>query len=921
MRAFVSYLVLGSSLVAQTTPEGIEFFEKKIRPVFAAKCYSCHNSKMPTPLGGLRVDTRDALLKGGDSGKVIVPGDPASSRLVQAVSYKHELKMPPTGKLTDEQIADLEAWVKMGAPDPRTGDAPPQVTKKGIDFTEARKFWAFHPVQRPAIPAVKNKKWVQSPVDAFLLAKLEQQGLEPASPAERRALIRRVTFDLIGLPPTAAETQAFVDDKTPDAFKKVVERLLASPHYGERWARHWLDLVRYAETNGHEYDNDKWEPWRYRDYVIRSFNEDIPYDQFVREHIAGDLLPTKRVRKDGGSLESPLGTTHLWFNEVLNSATDSEKSRADDVDNQIDVASKAFLGLTVACARCHDHKFDPIPTADYYSLAGVFHSTDIREATLDTPERTAKINELSRRIRELNRELPPGTPTKATITYRDEDKIFERFNEGSFGKWVSQGIAFGERPVNDAVDSRSAGSDVFSGTLTSPKFKTGKELFLHVRIGGTKADPTLKERGRLRFTIVADGYKGQHIVPDGGPMKWKTLRLTFERERICYFEIVDRSRDGHIVVDEIVFSSSQKPPETIDTPGTGPEIPEGLLSKRRELEAQVPDSEFAMIAEDRNPHDVRLHIRGNHKNLGDPVPRHFLQVVAGENQPSIESGSGRLQIARWMASKDNPLTARVMVNRIWKHHFGNGIVRSTDNFGKMGEPPSHPELLDYLAGEFMSSGWSVKAIHRMIVLSSAYQMSSLASESAAKVDPSNKLLQHMPVRRLEAEAIRDSVLATAGTLDETLYGPSVPPHISQYQDGRGKPKTGPLDGAGRRSIYIQVRRNFMTPLFVAFDYPSPISAIGTRTVSTVPSQALMMMNNEFIAQQASKWADRVIGETADANQRVQQMYNTAFARPAEPNEVTSILSFVKAQGARPEQAVWSDVAHVLFNSAEFLYVP
>jgi hypothetical protein len=295
--------------------------------------------------------------------------------------------------------------------------------------------------------------------------------------------------------------------------------------------------------------------------------------------------------------------------------------------------------------------------------------------------------------------------------------------------------------------------------------------------------------------------------------------------------------------------------------------------------------------------------------------------VAGENQPAVESGSGRLQIARWMASKDNPLTARVMVNRIWKHHFGNGIVRSTDNFGKMGEAPSHPELLDYLASEFMSSGWSVKAMHRMILLSSAYQMSSLGSEAASKADPTNKLLQHMPVLRLEAEAIRDSILATSGTLDGTLFGPSIPPHISQYQDGRGKPKTGPLDGAGRRSIYIQVRRNFMTPLFLAFDYPTPISAIGSRTVSTVPSQALMMMNNEFVAQQASKWAERVISETPDATQRVQQMYVTAFARPAEPSEVASILSFIKAQGARQEQAVWSDVAHVLFNSAEFLYVP
>lgn len=919
MRAIVSWLILGGSLAsAQTTPEGIEFFEKKIRPVLAGKCYACHNAKMKTPLGGLRLDSREALLHGGDSGKAIVPGDPGASRLIQAISYKHDLKMPPTGKLADEQISDFEAWVKMGAPDPREGDPKPVAAKKNYDFTEGRKFWAFQPVKRPPIPSIKNKAWVTSPVDAFLLVRLEQQDLTPASPADKRVLIRRVTFDLTGLPPSPAEVQAFVDDISPGAFRKVVERLLASPHYGERWARHWLDLVRYAETNGHEYDNDKWEPWRYRDYVIRAFNEDIPYHQFVREHIAGDLLATKRLRSDGGAFESPLGTTHLWFNEVLNSATDSEKSRADDVDNQIDVASKAFLGMTVACARCHDHKFDPIPTADYYALAGVFHSTDIREATLDSPDRTAKINDLSRRIRDLN--LPAAEPAKAEIKYRTEDKIFEQFNTSSFGKWVSQGAAFGQKPAQGAADSRSAGSDVFSGTLTSAKFKTGKELFLHVRIGGTKADPLLKERGRLRFTIVADGYKGQHIVPDGEPMKWKTLRLTFERERICYFEIVDRARDGHIVVDEIVFSASKEPPETIAAPVAPAVIPEDVISKRREFELQVPDSEFAIIAEDREPHDVRLHIRGNHKNLGDPVPRRFLQVVAGEKQPPVASGSGRLQIAEWMASAGNPLTARVMVNRIWKHHFGSGIVRSTDNFGKMGEAPSHPELLDYLASEFVASGWSIKAMHRLIVLSSAYQMASTGSEHAASIDPSNKLLQHMPVRRLEAEAIRDSILATAGTLDTKLFGPSIPPHISQYQDGRGKPKTGPLDGAGRRSIYVQVRRNFMTPLFLAFDYPSPISAIGARTVSTVPSQALMMMNNEFIAQQAAKWAERAIGES-DPARRVDQMYLAAFARAPEASETASILSFVKAQAARPEPEVWADVAHVLFNSAEFLYVP
>ena len=929
----VSILILGASLgAAEPTSEQIEFFEKKIRPTLAQKCYGCHNSKMKTPLGGLRLDSKEGLLHGGDSGKAIVAGDPAASRLVQAISYKQELKMPPSGKLTDEQIADLEAWVKMGAPDPRVAEAAPStVAKKSYDWTEARKFWAFQPAKQPAVPNVANKRWVQSPVDSFIVSKLEQQGLEPAKPADRNTLLRRVTYDLTGLPPTPAELDAFVKDTSADAFKKVVERLLASPQYGERWARHWLDLVRYAETNGHEYDNDKLAPWRYRDYVIRAFNEDVPYDQFVREHIAGDLLEKKRLRADGTAVESPLGTTHYWFNEVLNSATDSEKSRADDVDNQIDVASKAFLGMTVACARCHDHKFDPIPTADYYALAGVFHSTDLREATIDSPAKISKIEELSRAMQKINRDIDAiKTPVviASTIDYRPQDKIFEQFNEPGFGKWVTQGAAFGDRPINGAADSRGAGSDVFAGTLTSPKFRTGKELFLHVRLSGTKGDPKLKERGPLRFTIVADGYKGQHIVPEGpSESKWKTLRLTFERERTCYFEIVDRSREGYIAVEEIVFSENQQPPFTeVGLPDAKPlttadqQKVDQLLAERVRLESQVPVSEFAMVAEDRNPHNSRLHIRGNHKNLGDEVPRRFLQVVAGPNQQPVTNGSGRLYIANWMASPDNPLTARVMVNRVWKHHFGAGIVRSTDNFGKMGEEPSHPELLDYLAADFVKRGWSVKDLHRQIVLSSTYQMSSEVSPKAAKLDPTNKLLQHMPVRRLEAEAIRDGILAVSGGLNKQMFGPSVPPFISSYQDGRGKPESGPLDGAGRRSVYVQVRRNFMTPLFLAFDYPLPISAIGARTVSTVPSQALMMMNNEFVAQQAASWAQRMVAAAPDTTERVRQMYLAAFGRPPAAEEISSISSFVAGQEQKPEKAVWTDVAHVLLNSAEFIYL-
>ena len=386
-RRLLVALFAASAACAQPTPEQIEFFEKKIRPVLAEKCYGCHNAKLKTPMGGLRLDSRDALLKGGDSGPAIIAGDPAHSRLISALSYKQDLKMPPTGKLSDEQQADFSAWVGMGAPDPRTNSTV-IAEKKPYDFSAGRKFWAFQPIAR-----VSGKT-----IDGFILDKLAAQGLRPAPPADRRVLLRRVTYDLTGLPPTPEEIAEFLNDKSPNAYAKVVDRLLASPHYGERWGRHWLDLVRYAETNGHEFDDDKLDAWRYRDYVIRAFNQDVPYDQLIREHIAGDLLPDKRLNPDGSALESPLGTSFYWFGEVLNSATDSVKSRADEVDNQIDIVGKAFQGLTVACARCHDHKFDPIPTADYYALAGVMHSTEIQESVIDSPARTRQIEALRQQI-------------------------------------------------------------------------------------------------------------------------------------------------------------------------------------------------------------------------------------------------------------------------------------------------------------------------------------------------------------------------------------------------------------------------------------------------------------------------------------------------------------------------------------------
>lgn len=908
---------------ADATPEQVEFFEKRIRPVLAKSCYTCHSRALSSPMGGLRVDSRDGIAR------VVEPGDPEASRLFQALSYRGPLKMPPSGKLPDEQISDFAAWIKMGAPDPRI-DAVAK--KSGIDLAEGRKFWCFQPVTKTVPPNVNRADWVRSPVDAFVLAKLEAAGLQPAAPADKRTLIRRVTFDLTGLPPSPEEVVAFLLDESPDAYRRVVDRLLASQHYGERWARHWLDLVRYSETNGHEFDNDKLAPWRYRDYVIRAFNDDLPYDQFIREHLAGDLLPAKRTARDGMQWESPLGTSYFWFGEVLNSATDSVKSRADEVDNQIDVTGKAFLGLTVACARCHDHKFDPIPTADYYALAGVMQSTDLREAALDTPEESSRLLAISSDLRAIDARVRAliGAPQhrKAVVDYRPEDRVFENFEGANFGNWSTSGIAFGEVPLNGAANSLAAGSERFAGTLTSPKFRTDKTLYLHVRLSGTKSDPDLKEHGPLRFTSVCDGYKGQHLVPSGGAAEWKTLTLTLERERTCYYEIVDHSRDGHITVEQIVFSTLKTPPPThAERPdGVAGSLSGGVVSelerlarRRAELENAIPESAFAMLAADYQPHDVRVHLRGNYQNLGDVAPRRFLQVIAGESQPPVDEGSGRLQIADWIASRRNPLTARVMVNRIWKHHFGRGIVGTPDNFGVAGDRPTHPELLDYLASRFVESGWSIKAMHREILLSSAYQMSSAVDTAAAKIDPQNKLLHHMPVRRLEAEAVRDALLAVSGALKPELYGPSVAPHISRFQDGRGKPKSGPLDGDGRRSIYIQVRRNFLTPMLLAFDYPLPISAMGARGSSTVPSQALLLMNNEFVAQQAELWAKRAAAMAAGKPQeRIRFFYETAFARPPEPFEIDEILAFVRKHPL-PERA-WTDVAHVLINLPEFIYL-
>lgn len=793
-------------------------------------------------MGGLRLDSREAIALS----KVVVSGKPDESRLYRSLTYAHAVKMPPSGRLDDAVLSDFRKWILEGGEFPGASAA-----------SVGNGYWAFGPLRRG-----------------------ELQMARPAGAVEldKGRLLRRVTFDLTGLPPTPAELRAFLADGAEGAYQRVVDRLLASPHYGERWARHWMDLVRYAETNGHEYDNDKLAPWRYRDYLIRAFNQNLPYNQLLFEHVAGDLIEQPRLSADGAMVESPLATAFYYFGEVLNSTTDPVKSRADDVDNQIDVIGKAFSGLTIACARCHDHKFDPIPTSEYYGMAGILHSTEYREVVLDSPGRKKAVL-ASRRGGVL-------TPAPSEVAYRDGDWIVASFD--SFGAWRTEGAAFGSGPVDGAASSLEAGAPEFTGTLTSPTIAMTDQKYMHVRLSGTKVEGRVTENNPLRMTLVCGGYKARHVGAEGPASKWVTLTLVLERKRRCYVELVDHSREGYLTVDEILFSDHAEPPPT-----QGGAVRQGPL-----LSVDVPRSEFAVVAAEGEGRDVKVHVRGNHLQLGEPAPRQFLSVLAGKQAP-VMAGSGRLELAGRLAT---PLAARVMVNRMWKHHFGEGLVKSLDNFGVMGERPRDASLLDAVASEFVSSGWNVKRLHRTMVLSDLYRSDAVAP------------------RRLEAEAVRDAMLAASGRLNLKMYGPSVVPFISPFQNGRGRPTSGPLDGDGRRSIYIQIRRNFVPPLFTAFDYPPPASTTGVRGTSAVPSQALMLLNNEFVQQQARELATSVFRTSNEFGKRLEEAYLRSLGRKPEETEVARIAEFMKAQAGRPELDGFADVVHMLLNSPEFIYV-
>ena len=1129
-----SLVALLSPFPADADDAGVEFFEKRIRPLLIAHCSECHSADAKKLGGGLLLDSRDGVRKGGDSGAAIVPGKPNESLLIKAVRYTDDsVKMPPKGKLPAAAIADLEEWIKRGAPDPRD---KPVASKANDSWKEAMqdraRWWSLQPVRNEEVPRPQQTDWSDHPVDRFVLTRLEQSGLKPADATDPRTLVRRLSLVLTGLPPTADQVAAFLRDResrsTAAAYEGLVESLLDSPHFGERWARHWMDVVRFTETHGNEWNYEVHHAWRYRDYLIRAFNADVPFDQFIREHIAGDLLPKPRWNEKERFNESTIGTGFYRFGVVNHDDCISLTSLGYDIaDNQIDTLTKAFQATTVACARCHNHKLDAVSMQDYYGMLGILRSSRLVSHCIDAPDVNAK---LTQRLTELktvlrkelaavwmletsqvarfmqaalakraNRpdaaELAAGLDAKrlekwiavlaaekmpledpfeplrvlvaatmanpATVPaewqklserYAKEDSERTEFNRtqfDSFGEfrqrgdvtgWQISGQAlrndpgcsgdFALHPDGDALVRAvlpagcftHALSDKLNGTLRSPVLPLGKKNISFQVLGQRSSAVRLVSNNcQLNYTnyralVSADLHWETFSPPDerdslrtyaelmtmfdnpkfpdqlsalGGDkdnykVPWdkaaENPRSYFGITRVVLHDGAEPPRaevshlrplfagDGHVenvshVVSRYVTvieaalqawtdeRATDEDARWIDTllrrellanqVGSSPRLAE-LAKEYRQAEAQLAlPRVIAGVGESGQGYDQPIFTRGDVAKPGEIAPRRFLEVLSKSDEADVSrirtdagrvghASSGRLELANQIASPSNPLTARVIVNRVWHHLFGTGLVRTVDDFGHVGELPSHPELLDHLATRFVAEGWSMKKLIRSLVLTRTFQLSNQPSVASREVDPQNRLLQHYPARRLEAEAIRDSILFASGRLDRTLFGHSVQPFRDKdYADRRLF--AGPLDGHGRRSIYI--KNNLMEgPKFLeAFNFPGGKVTQGRRDITNVPAQALALLNDPFVLQQADVWAKSLVARADESvAERLQAMFETACQRSLSTDEQARFeraveqiaeLRGVAAAEILTSQAVWKDVAHSVFNLKEFIYMP
>jgi hypothetical protein len=926
----------------------LEFFEKRIRPLLVKHCHECHGGGKSVE-ANLRLDSSQGWLVGGDNGPAIVPGKPEESLLILAIRYGGDFEMPPEGKLPDEAIKLFEQWVSRGAPAPKAADEKAKRPSR-IDIEEGKKFWAYQPVAQPPVPTPAGAAWSSHAIDQFVLARLEAAGLAPNGEADRVTLVRRLYFDLLGIPPTPEQIDDYLLDESPRAYERLVDRLLASGHFGERWGRHWLDIVRYGESltlRGFVLPN----AWRYRDYVVDAFNDDRPYDQFLREQIAGDLLPAESLADKQRQM---IATTFLMLGNTNLEEQDKRQLDMDVVDEHLDTIGKAFLGQTIGCARCHDHKFDPIPTRDYYALAGILRSVQSLEHAnvskwIDMPlplaneeeqqfaklqadvalldkqagELKAEITKISA-ARKGDADVPQVAEVKDVAGIVVDDEQAKRVGTWQHSVQIKRYI--GEGYLHDQNNGKGERTLTFVPALAA----SGRyEVRLAYTYGPTRAE-------NVPVTVFgADGERtlriDQRLPPPIGGRFISLGEYNFERAGQSFVIVATEGTKGYVIADAVQFlpvdlvdknddAAAVAGNETMNKPDAAELAEKQSLLKRlendlRELRKAADARPKVMTVVERpQPADVAIHIRGSVHSQSEIVPRGFLQVATGGTPPVIPPDqSGRRHLAEWVSSDSNPLTARVYANRVWHWLFGQGLVRTTDNLGTTGEAPSHPELLDHLATKLMQDGWSTKKLIRYIVLSKTYRLASTGDASSLSRDPENRLLWRMNRKRLEAECIRDAMLVVSGRLDRTAGGSTIRTGTSadyNYQHS-----------SVRRSVYLPVLRNALPPFLEVFDLADPSLVVGQRNTSTVATQALFLLNDPFVREQSRAAAKRLLAASVPGDeQRIALAFRCTLGRmPTNEEREIAVRTIDRGESMVDREAAWVELFHALFASVGFRY--
>ena len=1010
--AFMFFVLLSLSLSADEN-ENDTFFENHIRPLLTAKCLECHGPEKQE--NGLRLDSRKGWEQGGDQGPAIIAGKPESSLLIRAVSYHDtELQMPPKKMLEAHEIAELELWIKLGAPDPRTEEKSSETI--AMTLQEAKNFWSFQPLKEPLTPNTNNNQWSHQPIDQFIFAELESRGLSPVRDADKRTLIRRATFDLTGLPPTIGEISEFIEDASPDAFLKVVDRLLASPTYGERWGRHWLDIARYADTAGDGSDYPVREAYKYRDWVIRAFNKDMPFNEFVREQIAGDILAKRHSINDPLQYSDRITATGFLAIGKRYGYKDSPDYQHLDFADVIDTLGRSLQGLSIGCARCHDHKYDPISAEDYYALYGILQSTkwafpggeeQKRPAhfpPLVPPQKVIALEKVkTEKIALLEREMSEKTKLRDDLDRNERAGGIDLGFESQKPKiplsapWVFSGplevLEEAQSPFQEIHPKGKVGVRLGSGQITDGiryVFKNGLTTTPGQEINFALDFRTLasEHTGSFRFYLgqgviqslavqcsitstefsVANGNKWETVCKLE-PGKWQTLRITINPEAKSYSGFIGTAEDlthfsekdvgpnwngiidcficdgaGHVEgaacardIDNIGLQ-----PETFQAPGSTPVIAEPLSAEEaQELKiltksvgdlekqlAKIKKSQSYQVAygvSEAKPVDAHFQFRGEPTKPGKKVTRRFLEVLGGQPVGQASSGSGRLELADQITHANNPLTARVFVNRVWQWHFGQGIVSTPSDFGSRGAAPTHPKLLDWLAINFIKSGWSIKSLHRLIMSSRTYQLASIDHKKNLLKDPENRFIWRYSRQPLDAESIRDAILSISGKLDRSIPKSHPFPPVNQWGFSIHNPFHAVYD-SNHRSVYLMIQRNRRHPYLSLFDAADPNQSIAKRRPTTTPTQALFLQNSRFIHDNGEQFAKRIMDIPGDDSKKILWAFETAHGTIPNNQIIQSCIKFLsdyrdKIKGAESKKhSDWEALSRVLLTSNSFLFV-